>query len=211
MEIFIKASSIGEKLGYNFIAYSDSSPTNQFSINRDELLSGIVLTMEDDATDLVVVALDVNVSPFSFTINKNNIITLSSLNTPTSEYRPKNESDEIIPFSEEEFPEYKIEEIRESILKDSILIDYLNKSYDYRIEVSSDQDEEDLSSIKIGVNKSNNSIYFIYRKFQDNTEILEIYDEIGFYQVSRENINSPFILKEWAASDYISGEPIANE
>jgi hypothetical protein len=211
MNVFIKAHSVSENLGYNFIAYSNSSPTNQFSINRDELLSGKVLSLDNNATNLIVIALDVNVSPFSFTINTNNIITLSSLNTPLSEYRPKNEGDETIPFSEEEFPEYKIEEIRESILKDPILIDYLNKSYDYRIEVSSNQDEEDLSSIKIGVNRSNNSIYFIYRKFQDNTEILEIYDEIGFYQVSRENTNSPFILKEWAASDYISGESIANE
>jgi hypothetical protein len=210
MNVFVQATNFPEKLGYNFIIYTDLSLFDQISINRDELSSGTVVTIDDNASFLIINAIETNLPPFQFSIDKNGTNT-ATLNFPDSTFRPKNEGDEIIPFSEEEFPEYKIQEIRESVLKDSILIDYLNKSHDYRIEVSSDQDEEDFSSIKIGVNKLNDSIYFIYRKFQDNTEILEIYDEIGFYQVSRENTNSPFILKEWAASDYISAESIVNE
>lgn len=211
MEIFIKASSMGEKLGDNFSVYGSLTPSNKTNITRVDLLGGIVIAFSTNESLIFIDPLDVKITPIQFNINYQKNITFSAKDLYDSSYREINEeTGEVEPFTEGIFSTHLIEEISESIVGDRILLDFLDKSIPFTISYIESVPEES-AFIKIGyfsIVEQDGLLpgpvfYFKYYSDQSIPPSLEIHDENNhaFYIVSKENGDQVFKIKEFADTD----------
>jgi hypothetical protein len=211
MDVFIKASSIGEKLGDNFSAYGSLTQSNKINLTRVDLLGGTVITFSENESSIFIESLDVKTTVIQFNINNQKNITFSAKDLYDSSYREINEeTGQIEPFTEGIFSIHLIEEISESIIGDRILLDFLDKSIPFTISYIESVPEES-AFIKIGYFSTVEQdgllpgpvFYFKYYSDQSISPSLEIHDEDNhaFYIVSKENGDQDFKIKEFADTD----------
>jgi len=211
MEVFIKVSNIGQNLGENFSLHGALTPSQKTNVTRLDLLGGYVLLVGQNETKVIITPLDVKVTPKEININSQKEIVFSAENFYNSEYRPVDPgTSEILEFRNEIFPNYKIEEIDESIVGDRILIDFLDKSIAFTI-TGSELSTEEAATIKYGfwnpvyVDGITTGPSFIFKKFNDTSisPVLEIHDPYSrsFFEVSKESGSQNFKIKEFVDTD----------
>lgn len=211
MFILIKVSDVPEKLGLNFSISHDSIPQTSINVTNVDLLSGFIVKVPDSSTKLFITPLDVLVPASEFPINSSNSTDLLGAVTSgvLSEYRPRNEEGESLPFTQEIFPQEKIEEIEEIGVGNTILLDFLNKSISFEI-VELQYDSESQETIKVALNdKTQNeeaysgiltSPFFIFQKPSDTNlhSKLTIYipDDGISCEVAMDESSGNFLLSE---------------
>jgi hypothetical protein len=210
IEIMVRSESgsIGENLGLNFSISADIGVAVPDTVTKNELISGIILTVDELASNIILTSLDGTcTNTLSISINKESSTCYSTnaLSFQPGNNRSVDEDMVSLPFSVYPVNSQKIQEIKSKTIGDTFILDIFSQNINFLID-SDSIDPEVQSIIKIGTAYSTSETFTFI--FDENLDL-----DLNFIILSQEtNVSykitgSPSIgyqVEEWSIYDMIT-------
>jgi hypothetical protein len=209
MDIFIKASSssFGADIGDIFSISADSGNAIPNQITKNELISGKILSVDQNASKLIILSNSPCSSQIEVIVNKDNSTCYAAdpNNFTSGNNRPTDQDGNPASFDTEPFDALKIQEIKSKTELDTFALTIFGKNISFSIDLDT-IDDDDESLIKGGVGNSGTDTFNFY--FIENLDL-----DLNF-TISSENTNISYKItgsptlgyqtEKWLTSDFIS-------
>lgn len=207
-KIFLSLKNISAHLGLNFSVRSNSSKSSILNLTLSDLMIGHLIEVDDEASSIFIKPKDINVGEFELPINRQNTHEIKASTYTEGAFRPTTPDGSVTEFRKELFPSYKIQEIKESVIGETVCIDFFNSSIKFKISSVINNSSGSITKTAITEYDQQNDapMRFFTLKTSNGTQeflSLDIYDlhSSSCCTVVYESETSNFYIKEFHSSD----------
>lgn len=209
MDIFLKtySSDFGANTGDLFSLSANLGNVIPNQITKNELISGKILSVDQNASKLIILSSNPCSNQVEVIINKDNSTCYATdpNNFTSGNARPTDQDGNPAPFDIEPFDPLKIQEIKSKTELDTFALTIFGKNINFSIDLDT-VDDDDESLIKGGAGNSGTDTFNFY--FIENLDL-----NLNFAILS-ENTNTSYKItgspslgyqaEKWLTSDFIS-------